>query len=156
MAVTSCFFFFLMFITSRYNHLSTMLNVTLRVENSSGNVFFPTVQHLSMTLLSSYQQGCLSFLLFVRPSVRSLLHSFIPRTDSFSRQTDNPSRSERGNENASSIFTSEATSLMVHHRCFLFFFYIRYNIFTVYISQKTKSVVVVYIRSNFISVFDET
>ena len=138
-----------MFITSRYNHLSTMLNVTLRVENSSGNVFFPTVQHLSMTLLSSYQQGCLSFLLFVRPSVRCCIHLFLG-------QTVFPVRSERGNENASSIFTSEATSLMVHHRCFLFFFYIRYNIFTVYISQKTKSVVVVYIRSNFISVFDET
>lgn len=94
--------------SSLYHPPFTSLNVTLRVENSSGNVFpnstlnaAATSQRDAARLCTS--RGCLSLLSFVCLFGVAFICSSVC-------QTDSRLRSERRNGNARSIFTSEATS----------------------------------------------
>lgn len=107
MAVTSCFFSFNVHLpsspppSSLKHHPPTSLNVTLRVKNSSGNVFFSS----SSTLITVATSQCdvarlvpagvfvLSFT-FVCLSVCLVSHSFYSSVC----QTDSQSIGERGNE----------------------------------------------------------
>ncbi len=86
------------------------LNVNLRVESSSGNVF-----SISTSITVEMSQHDVAQLapagVFVLPFVRVFGVAFLYSSVC---QADSQLRSKRGNKNAPSSFTSEAMSLMVH------------------------------------------
>lgn len=108
------------------------LNDTLRAENSSGNVFSNSTLNCYGNISEWHRSACTSrYCLFLLSFLCLSLCLFgVAVTYSSGCQTVSQLRSERGNKNASSLFTSEATlphcSQLIQHHCV--FFNIRYNI----------------------------
>lgn len=115
------------------------LNDTLRAENSSGNVFSNSTLNRYGNISewhrsASTSRYCLFLLSFL---CLSLCLFGVAVTYSSGCRTVSQLRSERGNKNASSLFTSEATlphcSQPIQHHCV--FFYIRYNIVNIRVKK---------------------